>query len=140
LDSLSSGIFCLTITLSQLEISPLKRNKLACSSNLSMEQKAAMHFFILKRFTHQDNQIELSSMYGPMHLLYRRYTNGTRISLTGEPDSAMIRGQSDACTVISPRSSVPCFRNALLHHARGFVSTSGLQDYVFAHSARCLEF
>jgi hypothetical protein len=62
-----------------------------------------------------------------MHSLYQQYTNGTSISLTGEPSSTMIRGQGDPCAIILPRFSAPCFRNSILHHARGFVSTSELQ-------------
>jgi hypothetical protein len=63
----------------------------------------------------------------PIHSLYRRSTNDTSVSWTGELNSAMTRGPDDLCTMISPGRSAPCFRNTLSHRERIFVSTSGLE-------------
>jgi hypothetical protein len=50
LDAVSFDIFYLTLTLSQLKIFVSRKDKHVCPLSFSMEQRAVMRFFTLKRF------------------------------------------------------------------------------------------
>jgi hypothetical protein len=91
-----------------------------------MEQKAMVRFFTLKGLNLREIHAELVSIYGPMHLFYQHFTNGTSPSPKGEQTFSIIRDLDNPDRMMSLKSSALCFRNFLLFHAKDFMPTSDL--------------
>jgi hypothetical protein len=70
-DALSSDIFYLTFALLELEIAASQKIQHACPFRFSMEQRAVVRFFTLKKLNPEDIHIELLSVYGLIRSLYQ---------------------------------------------------------------------